>query len=163
MPNVFFEELLADLSGSALKVYCKIVRNTLGWRNQHGEVKTRDWIAHSQFEKATGLSNRSVTSGINELLEKKLIRVTDEKRNDLTNPSERKYAKRIYYALNLFLHEKTTNYNAQNDKRQTQELRTTKETFLQKYPANKRMPDHVRIQQIFDEQQRMQNKRDEWL
>ena len=71
VPNIFFDEQIGNLSGSAVRVYLKIVRNLLGWRDEQGRVKERDWISHSQFEK-TGLSNRSVTNGIQELLEQKV-------------------------------------------------------------------------------------------
>ncbi|QMU63564.1 MAG: hypothetical protein GKR88_04240 [Flavobacteriaceae bacterium] len=63
VPNVFFDTQMQHLSGSAIRVYLKIVRNTIGWRDANGKVKLRDWISHSQFEK-TGISNRSVTSAI---------------------------------------------------------------------------------------------------
>ena len=63
VPNKFFDTDIRKLSGSGVRVYLKILRNVLGWRDENGNVKKRDWIAHSQFEK-TGLSNRSVTKSI---------------------------------------------------------------------------------------------------
>ena len=99
VPNIFFDKHIAGLSGSAVRVYLKIIRNLLGWRDENGKVKQKDWIAHSQFEK-TGLSNRSVTNGIQELLDQNLIQVTDYLNNDLSDPFQRKKAKRVYYSLN---------------------------------------------------------------
>ena len=58
VPNIFFDQHIGTLSGSGIRVYLKIIRNLLGWRDENGNVKQKDWIAHSQFEK-TGLSNRS--------------------------------------------------------------------------------------------------------
>ena len=162
VPNVFFDKHIANLSGSAIRVYLKIIRNLLGWRDENGKVKQRDWIAHSQFEK-TGLSNRSVTNGIQELLEQQLIKVSDYLDNDLTDPFKRKKAKRVYYALQLENSEKTTFYNEKTKEIPTQNLRTTKEISLPKYNVNERIPDQIRIEQLKQEQQLKQMQRDSWL
>ena len=162
VPNLFFDKHIGNLSGSAMRVYLKIVRNLLGWRDENGNVKQKDWIAHSQFEK-TGLSNRSVTNGIQELLDQNLIQVTDYLNNDLQNPFKRKKAKRVYYSLLLENQEKTTFYNEKTKEIPTQELRSTKEISLPKYNANERMPDHIRLEQIRQDQQRKQIQRDSWL
>ncbi|WP_396602066.1 hypothetical protein [Algibacter sp. R77976] len=162
VPNTFFDTHISSLSGSAVRVYLKIVRNILGWRDEQGRVKERDWISHSQFEK-TGLSNRSVTNGIQELLEQKLIIVTDYLNNDLTDPYKRKKAKRVYYALQLKNSEKTTFYSEKTKEIPTQNFRPTKEISLPKYNANERIPDHIRLEQIRQEQQRKQMQRDSWL
>ena len=162
VPNVFFDAQIGKLSGSAVRVYLKIVRNLLGWRDENGNVKKKDWIAHSQFEKA-GLSNRSVTNGIQELLNENLIQVTDYLNNDLTDPFQRKKAKRVYYALLLENQEKTTFYNEKTKEIPPQELRSTKEISLPKYNADERIPDQIRVEQIRQEQQRKQMQRDNWL
>ncbi|GGG25004.1 hypothetical protein GCM10011344_27080 [Dokdonia pacifica] len=161
VPNIFFDKQIGELSGSAIRVYLKIVRNLLGWRDQNGQVKKRDWIAHSQFEK-TGLSNRSVTNGIQELLEKQLIQATDYIGNDVSNPKERKHAQRVYYSLILENSEKTTFYNEKTKEKPPHNLRTTKEISLPKYKANERIPDHIRIRQIQEQEQRKQLQRDSW-
>ena len=161
VPNIFFDKHIAGLSGSAVRVYLKIIRNLLGWRDENGKVKQKDWIAHSQFEK-TGLSNRSVTNGIQELLDQNLIQVTDYLNNDLSDPFQRKKAKRVYYALKLEKQEKTTFYNEKTKEIPPQELRSTKEISLPKYSAKDKIPDNVRIEQIRYEQQRKQMQRDNW-
>lgn len=162
VPNIFFDNYISDLSGSAIRVYLKVVRNLLGWRDENGRVKQRDWIAHSQFEK-TGLSNRSVTNGIQELLNLKLIKVSDYLDNDLTDPFKRKKAKRVYYSLVFENHEKTTFYNEKTKEIPTQNMHSTKEISLPKYNVNERIPDHIRLEQIRQEQQRKQMQRDSWL
>ncbi|WP_452597565.1 hypothetical protein [Pontimicrobium sp. MEBiC01747] len=165
VPNVFFDKYIATLSGSALRVYLKIVRNVLGWRDENGKIKERDWISHSQFEK-TGISNRSVTNGIQELLDKALIQVTDYVGNDLINPVQRKNAKRVYYALVLDNQEKTTLYNAKTKEIPPQNMRTTKEISLPKYKVNNeqkgRLTDKQRLQQIYEQERRKQSQRDSW-
>ncbi|WP_438965109.1 hypothetical protein [Flavobacterium sp.] len=177
VPNAFFDAHLEGLSGSAVRVYLKIVRNLLGWRDENGNVKKRDWIAHSQFEK-TGLSNRSVTSGVQELLDHGLIGVSDDYLNNLNDPFKRKKAKRVYYSLVLentpttenstFYSEKNTLYNAKTDEKPTQDLRITKDISLQKYNVNERVPDYIRIEQIRREKLKKQEmdkqkERDSWL
>jgi hypothetical protein len=161
VPNIFFDQHIGTLSGSGIRVYLKIIRNLLGWRDENGNVKQKDWIAHSQFEK-TGLSNRSVTNGIQELLDQNLIQVTDYLNNDLTDPFKRKKAKRVYYSLILENQEKTTFYNEKTKELPPQELRSTKEISLPKYNANERIPDNIRHEQIRQEQERKQMQRDNW-
>jgi hypothetical protein len=162
VPNLFFDKHIGNLSGSAMRVYLKIVRNLLGWRDENGNVKQKDWIAHSQFEK-TGLSNRSVTNGIQELLDQNLIQVSDYLNNDLTDPFKRKKAKRVYYSLLQENQEKTAFYNEKTKEIPMQELRSTKEISLPKYNADEKIPDNIRIEQIKQEQQRKQIQRDNWL
>ncbi len=162
LPNVFFDKHISNLSGSAVRVYLKIVRNLLGWRDENGNVKQRDWISHSQFEK-TGLSNRSVTNGIQELLDLNLIQTSDHIGNILSNPQQRKQAKRVYYSLILDKPENFALYNEKTKINHTQKMRSTKEISLPKYNANERIPDHIRIEQIKQEQERKQLQRDSWL
>lgn len=110
-----------------------------------------------------GVSNRSVTNTIDELLSQGLITVTDYTGNDLSNAKQRKLAKRIFYASIVDNLENSTHYNAKNDKIKTQNLPSTKEKLQNKYYApNERIPDHIRIQQIKEEQQRKQLQRDNW-
>jgi len=165
VPNIFFDKQISELSGSAIRVYLKIVRNLLGWRDENGQVKKRDWIAHSQFEKA-GLSNRSVTNGVEELLEKQLIQVTDYIGNDLSNPKVRKHAQRVYYSLILENSEKTTFYNEKTKEKPPQSMRTTKEISLPKYNVENEqkglLTDSQRIQRILEQEKRKQLQRDSW-
>lgn len=162
VPNAFFDKHIGNLSGSAVRVYLKIVRNLLGWRDEFGKVKQWDWISHSQFEK-TGLSNRSVTNGIQELLDLNLIQTSDHIGNILSNPQQRKQAKRVYYSLILDKPENFASYNEKTKENHTQKMRSTKEISLPKYNANERIPDHIRIEQIKQEQERKQLQRDSWL
>ncbi len=161
VPNDFFDKLMADLSSSAVRVYLKIVRNTFGWRDENGYPKKRDWISHSQFSKV-GLSNRSVTNAIDELIDKKLITLTNYLGNRLTTPKARKQAQRIFYSINLDKPEIIADTHAKNDKTKAQNLRSTKEILIPKYSANERIPDHVRMQQILQEEELKQVRRDNW-
>lgn len=160
--NKFFDEQMVNLSAVSIRVYLKIARNTLGWRDKNGNMKQSDWIAHSQFGDI-GVSSRGVTNAINELLSFNLIKLTDIHGNCLNDPQKRKRAKRIYYALNLNTNAYPTPNKAKNDKTQTQFLHTTKEIFTKKYKANERIPDHIRLQQILQEEEQKQTQRDNWM
>ena len=166
VPNMLFDQQIGNMSGSALRVYLKIIRNVLGWRDENGKVKDRDWISHSQFEK-TGLSNRSVTNGIQELLDKNLIQVTDHTGNSLQDPVRRKTAKRVYYSPVLENAEKTAFYNAktkENDRNSygLQNKLNTKE-YTATYQQKGKLTDQQRYEQIKLQQQRRQLQRDSWL
>lgn len=161
VPNFFLDHRMKELSSSSVRVYLKIIRNTLGWRDPHGGFKKRDWIAHSQFEKV-GISIRSVTKAIDELLQFGMIKVTDEKGYNLSNAQNRKLAKRIYYAPIIETNEKITDHKAKSTPIQKQLLPSTKEIDKRKYKANERIPDSVRLQQILEEEEKKQSQRDSW-
>jgi len=175
VPNGFFDKRMVDLSASAIRVYLKIIRNTWGWRDENGNVKQRDWISHSQFGNI-GVSSRSVTKAVIELLDYGMIRITDDHGNSLSDPNKRKHAKRVYYApiaINTtetaYNNEKNAPYSAYTKQKPTQELRTTKEISLPKYNVENEKPeqkglltDKQRIQQLIAQEERKQLQRDSW-
>ena len=67
LPNSVVDELLADLTGAELKCYLLVVRKTKGWN------KEIDSISIGQFMEVTGLSNRSVITACDSLVEKGLL------------------------------------------------------------------------------------------
>ena len=69
LPNAFVDEMLAQVSGNACKVYLLIVRKTRGWQ------KEKDCISYSQIQKITGISSATVSKAIDELSELGLIKV----------------------------------------------------------------------------------------
>jgi hypothetical protein len=40
--NIFFDKHIEGLSGSAIRVYLKIVRNLLDWSDENGNLKQKD-------------------------------------------------------------------------------------------------------------------------
>lgn len=176
VPNEFFDTRMALLSSSAIRVYLKIVRNTWGWRNRDGRVKQRDWISHSQFEKV-GVSSRSVTKAIEELLGLGMIRVTDDQRNSLSDPVKRKQSKRLYYspvaqntAENAYNNEKNDQNNAGKNQGPkhffpaTKEILTKERSSAETSQVTERITDRQRLNQIREEEQNNQiYKRDGWF
>lgn len=67
IPNSVIDELLAKLTCAELKCYLFVVRKTKGWN------KESDSISVSQFMKVTGLSNRSVITACESLVEMGLL------------------------------------------------------------------------------------------
>lgn len=66
-PNVLIDKFMSELSGSDLKCYLTIIRQTTGWH------KKEDRISISQFVNFTGLSNRSVIDSCRRLVSFGLI------------------------------------------------------------------------------------------
>lgn len=70
LPNAFVDDMLAQVSGNACKVYLLIVRKTRGWQ------KEKDCISYSQIQKIAGIkSHETIKNALNELLELGLIKV----------------------------------------------------------------------------------------
>ena len=67
IPNSVIDELLAKLTCAELKCYLFVVRKTKGWN------KESDSISISQFMEVTGLSNRSVITACESLVEMGLL------------------------------------------------------------------------------------------
>ena len=67
IPNSVIDELLAKLTCAELKCYLFVVRKTKGWN------KESDSISVSQFMDVTGLSNRSVITACESLVEMGLL------------------------------------------------------------------------------------------
>lgn len=174
VPNTFFDVQMKNLSSVALRVYLKICRNTNGWRNEQGEMKVRDWISHSQFSEV-GISSRSVTKAVDELLSKNMIVVSDERGTLLNNPNTRRFARRIFYGLNQNNNEQIADYTANNSdtKAKTsrltpQILPSTKETLQksrpQKLRPDQRQTDRQRLEELLAQEHRKQHReRDNWI
>ena len=67
IPNSVIDELLAKLTCAELKCYLYVVRKTKGWN------KESDSISVSQFMEVTGLSNRSIITACESLVEMGLL------------------------------------------------------------------------------------------
>lgn len=64
-PNIFFDEILKNISGSEVKVFCVIMRKTFGWQ------KTRDRISYSQIMDMAGIASKATVSEAIKSLETK--------------------------------------------------------------------------------------------
>ena len=99
VPNALVDELMANMSGNALKCYLQIVRQTIGWN------KEVDYIPASQFHTLTSIKKAdTLTAAIKELEDLGLIialrsrgKVTGYKVNmDATTPDKQVHPKKGY-------------------------------------------------------------------
>lgn len=99
IPNTLFDVYLSTLKPSETVILLTVFRQTIGWIDQRtGMRKTRDWITNSQFQRKTGLSDKTVTQAINTLCEYQLLKVTDEYGNVLYSPESRRGKLKLFYA-----------------------------------------------------------------
>lgn len=73
-PNVFFDEILKELSGSETKVFCVIMRKTFGWQ------KSKDRISYSQIMEMSGISSKATVSDAIKSLETKGIVIAEREK-----------------------------------------------------------------------------------
>jgi len=102
--------------------------------------------------------DRTITPGIQSLIEKRMIEVTDSRGFSLADPKKRKFTQRIFYALKVdSLAQVADNQSkkyaqaTQDLHRTPQELRTTQNNPTQKQfskPHNRKLTDAERIQEI---------------
>lgn len=98
-PNELFDEHLPYLNQAQLKVLLVVIRQTLGWIDPKTKKRKRkDWISIQFFIKRTGLTFKSVSIAIAELIRKDLIIAMTQNEKKLPLPSDRKGKKKIYYA-----------------------------------------------------------------
>lgn len=99
IPNTLFDKYLPELKPSETVVLLTVFRQTVGWIDHRtGGRKERDWITNSQFQKKTGLSDKTISSAIDTLVLKKLIKVSDFNGNVLETADQRRGKVRLFYA-----------------------------------------------------------------
>lgn len=99
VPNEIFDHQLPYLNQAQLKVLLIVIRQTLGWIDpKTKQRKRKDWISIPFFSKKTGLTHKSISIAISELVNKELIVALDNNERELRHPSDRRGKKRIYYA-----------------------------------------------------------------
>ncbi len=99
VPNEIFDFHLPYLNQAQLKVLLVVIRQTLGWIDPKTKKRKRkDWISSTFFQRKTGLTAKSISLGISELIRMDLILSFDHRGNRLKKPQDRRGKKRIYYA-----------------------------------------------------------------
>ena len=99
VPNEIFDQQLPYLNQAQLKVLLVVIRQTLGWIDpKTKQRKRKDWISIPFFSKKTGLTHKSISIAISELVYKELIVALDTHESELRHPKDRRGKKRIYYA-----------------------------------------------------------------
>jgi phage replication O-like protein O len=121
IPNEVFDDYLPSLKLNELKVLLIILRQTVGYH------KDKDWISSSQMEKKTGLSRRSISHAIDELVNNNLIVATSDGGEILSTSEKRKGRQRIFFGSPLTPSEKRDFTYRKKEHLPTQFLPTTKD------------------------------------
>ena len=83
-----------------MSILLVIIRQTYGWYDKRTKsYKKRDWIAQRFFEEKTNLSIRTISSGIDALVEKGVITLSNEQGHLLISAQQRRMASKIFYSL----------------------------------------------------------------
>ena len=99
-PNILFDKHLPHLSESEVKVLLAIIRQTYGWQMPHSkERRKRAWISSSLFRKMTGLSERSISLAVSNLVSNKQIIVTNQSGWRLNTPASRMGQDKLFFEL----------------------------------------------------------------
>lgn len=97
-----FDVHLKDLGYAELKVLLVVIRQTYGWKDpKTNSYKRWDWISQRFFVKKTGLSQRSVSTAISRLVEKRLIVVKNADNITLVSARERQQETKLYFSCLL--------------------------------------------------------------
>lgn len=155
-PNKLFDVYLKTLNKSELKVLLVIIRRIVGFISPHNQKKRVKWtwISQSLFMAYTGLSNRSISSAITSLINKKMIEVRDEKGYLVYQNYERRASARLYFSCNLLLEKnKKIKVNEDAGNNRVKKLHTIKQTMNQQYyekiaQGTQKLSDKERLQQI---------------
>lgn len=100
IPNDFLDNSITSLSGSALRVYLIVARQTFGWIEDRstGRRKEKDWLTYEQLMDKTGVQQNSVARAIKELEEVNLLEVLFE--NGSPAPRGKRERKKLFYRIN---------------------------------------------------------------
>lgn len=154
IPNEIIEAIPnLKLSGSEVKLLLIFYRATWGWH------KIRDRLTFSELIRRTGLGHRIISTSIQSLIDKKLLKVTDYKGIELNTPQERKGKLYLFYTplrLNITLSSthQCTNKPQLVQKQKDNKTNVTKPIVMSKkiHQGTKKLTDTERIQQILWEQ-----------
>ncbi|QTE21072.1 hypothetical protein [Polaribacter cellanae] len=99
---------MKTLPTSEFKILLLIIRRTTGMvdRNDNTKRVQRAWMSQKLFKMCCNLSGRAVSTGIDYLVKKGLIEVTDFNGNILDTPKQRRGKLRLYFASRLRLDSK---------------------------------------------------------
>lgn len=96
VPNVVLDHLMPTLRDTELRVLLVVIRQTLGWQEQNGDMRTgnqrkwRDYISHSQLCRKTGRASAAVSAAVDSLIRQNLIVVEDVAGRQLYTPEDRR-------------------------------------------------------------------------
>jgi len=99
-PNIIFNDLMAKMTDTELRIVMAVTRATLGWEIDP-ETKMRkkeDWLSYYQLKKITGRGYTALAQGIESCIKKGWIEARDKDGN-LLDTKNKRIGKKIYYRL----------------------------------------------------------------
>ena len=100
-PNQLFDKHLY-LKEVELKILLVVIRQTYGYYDKKkGRSKEWDWLSISFFVKKTSKSRKSISLAIQQLINKKLILVKNERGVLVHTPELRRLSKKLYFKATL--------------------------------------------------------------
>lgn len=145
LPNEIIDIHLQSLTESMLKILLVVIRQTIGYVTKKGRRKPTDWITINYFHKRTGLTRKTITKALTNLITQNLIIALDTKKRELKTAKERQGKKYIYYAYKPYYLKQTYVYSTPNMSTfyPITKLTTTKENKV-------KISDHERLLQILN-------------
>ncbi|MDF2441467.1 MAG: Bacteriophage replication protein [Abditibacteriota bacterium] len=99
-PNVLLDQVMPTLKDTEWRLLCVIVRQTIGWRDEAGGRRQRDWISRSQLMRRTGRNSEALSRAVDRLVARRLIVVQDEAGRVLSTARQRqRLGSKLFYAL----------------------------------------------------------------
>ena len=154
IPNELFDQHLRHLNQSQIKVILVVLRQTLGWIDpKTNQRKRKDWISMTFFVRRTGLTRKSVSIAIEELIQKELLIALDYYEDELRLPKDRRGKKKIYYAYAPYFRTLKARTWVENladmfTYRYKTKPNPTKNKFHQTHFSNQKQTDFQRYQQL---------------
>lgn len=148
IPNNLFDTYIPKLKPSTIIILLIILRQTNGWYDPKTKKrKIRDWISYAQFQSKTGLSRKTISKGINELITQNIIKATNRKGLVLISPSDRQGKIGIFYTCLLGHRNKRYETYVKKNTGNREKLPITKLTPLK---LNKQKSKKIIIKKISD-------------
>ncbi len=153
IPNNLFNGEMKKMRDTELRIVLIVMRKTLGWIESPGTKKRKkeDWIAFGQLTKFSGRTRKAISAAIDTCVKNKWIEARNKKGDILDTPQKRMIGRggKIFYRLGKVFsskikREKDTPFmikgvknSIKGVKRKVLNLRSTKETSIQKKPIQK--------------------------
>lgn len=102
IPNRLFDEVMAQLTDTELRVLLVVFRQTWGYREGADlggwRYKRRDWLTHAQLRARTGRRSEAISRAIHSLVSAGLVSVEDRAGRPLaTSEERRRHLGRLYF------------------------------------------------------------------
>ena len=100
IPSSLIDEVMPRLKDTEWRLLCVIARQTIGWVDNDGKRKKRDWMSQSQLIAKTGRNSAALSAALDVLVRENLIECQAENGELLDTPEKRRrHRGRVYFSL----------------------------------------------------------------